>query len=856
MPAKLSAYNEKRDFNRTAEPEGEPGEPAGRLRFLVQHHLARRDHYDLRLEWDGVLLSWAVPKGPSYNPHDKRLAVHVEDHPLEYRNFEGTIPQGEYGGGTVMLWDEGFWEPLGDVDAGLRDGELKFVLDGRRLKGAWVLVRLKPKPGEHGDNWLLIKEKDEHVQAEPGIAGYDTSVRTGRTMDEIASGDDGRLARNPFERADVELAKLVASAPKGDGWLYEVKYDGYRMLAFVEENRARLVSRNGKDYTGHFPAIADELADWSAGRAFVLDGEVAMIDADGRTDFQALQNFLRNPDGPQPAYLVFDLLALEGADLRDRPLLERKEVLEQLLEGAPASIRYSSHVRGRGEDSLRAACELRLEGVVGKRADAPYRGVRNGDWIKLKCDHRQEFVVGGYTRSEKNRTGVSSLLLGAYDGGGLCYVGRVGSGLGAAEARELEEAFEGLQRADAPFENPPKPRPHEQAAWLEPKLVAEVRFAEWTQDGLLRHPSYLGLRADKDPRAVRREEPDEDGPADDDAGPSPATAAADGVEPAAARQQAASPQAAASPSAWPSSDPHSPDRLERPMVTASRKSGLVIDGVTVTNPDKVMFGESGITKEQMVRYYAQVAERMLPYVGGRVLSIVRCPRGVGSACFFKKHPGPGSSGIVTIDVPASDGGTEEYFYLESAAGLVSEAQMDTMEFHVWGSRVDELEHPDTMVFDLDPDKGLDLEQVRRGVRDLKGLLDELSLTSFLKTSGGKGYHVVVPFEPASSWDAFRQFARRMAQVMAEKWPDRYTSNVRLAKRNGKIFIDWMRNGRGATSVAPYSLRARPGAPVSAPLAWDELDTVAPDAIHLEAALARAAAPDPWKGYFEVDQGLG
>ena len=659
MPAKLSAYNEKRDFNRTAEPEGEPGEPAERLRFLVQHHLARRDHYDLRLEWDGVLLSWAVPKGPSYNPHDKRLAVHVEDHPLEYRNFEGTIPQGEYGGGTVMLWDEGFWEPLGDVDAGLRDGELKFALDGRRLKGAWVLVRLKPKPGEHGDNWLLIKEKDGHVQAEPGIAGYDTSVRTGRTMDEIASGGDGRLARNPFERADVELAKLVASAPKGDGWLYEVKYDGYRMLAFVEENRARLVSRNGKDYTGHFPAIADELADWSAGRAFVLDGEVAMIDADGRTDFQALQNFLRNPGGPQPAYLVFDLLALDGADLRDRPLLERKEALEQLLEGAPADARYSSHVRGHGEDSLRAACELRLEGVVGKRADAPYRGVRNGDWIKLKCDHRQEFVVGGYTRSEKNRTGVSSLLLGAYDGSGLCYVGRVGSGLGAAEARELEEAFEGLQRADAPFENPPKPRPHEQAAWLEPKLVAEVRFAEWTQDGLLRHPSYLGLRADKDPRAVRREEPDEDGPADDDARPSPATAAADGVEPAAARQQAASPQAAASPSAWPSSDPHSPDRLERPMVTASRKSGLVIDGVTVTNPDKVMFGESGITKEQMVRYYAQVAERMLPYVGGRVLSIVRCPRGVGSACFFKKHPGPGSSGIVTIDVPSSYGGTEE-----------------------------------------------------------------------------------------------------------------------------------------------------------------------------------------------------
>ena len=380
-PRSWSAYNEKRDFNRTSEPEGVGGEPAGRLRFLVQHHLARRDHYDLRLEWDGVLLSWAVPKGPSYNPRDKRLAVHVEDHPLEYRNFEGTIPQGEYGGGTVMLWDEGFWEPLGDVEAGLRDGELKFVLDGRRLKGAWVLVRLKPKAGEHGDNWLLIKEKDGHVQDGPGIAGFGTSVRTGRTMDEIASGGDGRLARNPFDRADVELAKLVSAAPKGDGWVYEVKYDGYRMLAFVEENRARLVSRNGKDYTGRFPAIArSSLADWAGGPR-VGAGRRGGGDRRGRPHrLPGAAELPAQPfGGPQPAYLVFDLLALEGdGPAGPAPCSSARKLLESAAGAArPPSIRYSS---ARARAAARTACtppaSCDLEGVVGKRAAARRTAVR------------------------------------------------------------------------------------------------------------------------------------------------------------------------------------------------------------------------------------------------------------------------------------------------------------------------------------------------------------------------------------------------------------------------------------------------------------------------------------------------
>lgn len=832
MAAKLDEYNRKRDFTQTPEPAGSTGaDPEadtdidGRLKFAVQHHLASHDHYDLRLEWDGALLSWAVPKGPSFNPRDKRLAVHVEDHPLAYRTFEGTIPKGEYGGGTVMLWDEGYWEPLVPVEEGLAKGDLKFILHGQRLKGAWVLVHIRPKPGERDDNWLLIKEKDNYIQPEAGIAKFNTSVSTGRTMDEIARGEDERFAQNPFDKVNVELAKLVNAVPPGDEWLYEVKYDGYRIVAFVEANQARLITRNHHDYTDHFPTLANSLAEWAAGRAMVLDGEVVVTDEVGRSDFQALQNFLRHPAGKQPLYMVFDLLALDGDDLRSLPLGERKERLETLLNDAPEEVRYSVHVRGHGAESFHAACSQCLEGVVGKRADVPYHGTRNGDWIKLKCDKRQEFVVGGWTRTAKKPGGVSSLLLGAYENGTLVYVGRVGSGISEDDARELLAKFAGLERSAAPFVNPPKARSGEKSFWLEPALVAEVKFAEWTDDGQLRHPSYQGLRVDKDPRAVIREDP-----SDTERPPSPTE-----------RKKDPMPATTASPT---------------PTAPAHATGDLVIDGVTITSPDKLLFKDPDVTKGDVVRYYAQMADAMLPYASGRILSIVRCPRGAGSACFFKKHPGPREKGIHAIDVTGSDGEQDEYFYIDDAVGIVSEAQMDTLEFHLWGSRVETLEQPDMMVFDLDPDKSLGLDLVRRGVRDLKSILDDLDLQTFLKTSGGKGYHVVVPLQPEASWDAFHDFARRIAQVMAEKWPDRYTSNVRLAKRNGKIFIDWMRNGRGATSIAPYSLRARSGARISMPISWDELDDVAPDAVTMADALARLARGDnPWKGYFDVKQSL-
>lgn len=817
MTAKLKEYNQKRNFARTAEPEGITEAAQEGLRYVVQHHLARRDHYDLRLEWEGVLLSWAVPKGPSYDTRDKRLAVRVEEHPLEYRNFEGTIPQGEYGGGVVMLWDEGYWEPYGDVADGLGAGVLKFVLQGHRLKGKWALVRIKGKAGEKQDNWLLLKEKDEYAKTAEVISKFTTSIRTGRTMTEIEEGEEEKLTSNPFSSTGVQLAQLVPTAPKGENWLYELKYDGYRIVAYIEGHSVRLITRNGHDYTKRFMDIGSSLQEWAGGRAMILDGEMAITDAAGKTDFQALQSYLKNPQAKSLTYIVFDLLALDGADLRGHRLIERKEILEALMKDAPQNLHYSRHVRGNGKESFRAACEAGMEGIVGKKADSVYSGARNGDWIKLKCDQRQEFVIGGYTLSDRKTRGVSSLLLGVYEGGELVFAGRAGTGLSEADMRELEKKFADLKRREPPFQLAPKPRSKEKITWLEPELVAEIKFAEWTSDHLLRQASFKGLRTDKNPRDIQKDKADED-KADEE------------IQPLSAVKETGS-------------------------IVEAKGNSIIIKGIKISNPDKVIFADPEITKGDVIRYYAQVAERMLPYVSHRVLSIVRCPKGISQTCFYKKHPGPGSKGIVTIPISTGRGKTEDYFYIENSAGLIAEAQMGTLEFHIWGSRVDELEKPDLMVFDLDPDEGMDLGRVRQGVRDVKSILAELSLNSYLKTSGGKGYHVVVPLKPAAPWEGFHNFARQVAEVMEQKWPDRYTSNVRKAKRTNKIFIDWIRNGRGATSIAPYSLRARNGAGVSMPIAWDELDTVAPDGVNMAEALRRIGGHDPWSDFFQNHQQL-
>ena len=618
--------------------------------------------------------------------------------------------------------------------------------------------------------------------------------------------------RNPFDSADVQLAKLVKTVPEGEDWLYELKYDGYRILAFVEGSHVRLLTRNGKDYVSRFSDVVNSLIDLAAGRAMVLDGEMVITDASGKTDFQALQNYMKNPKGKNLTYIVFDLLALDGADLRGKRLTIRKEMLKALMKDAPKNLYYSRYVRGNGKESFAAACGLGMEGIMGKKADSVYSGTRNGDWIKLKCDKRQEFVIGGYTLSEKKTSGVSSLLLGVYEGGELVYTGRAGTGMSESEREALEERFKNIKRRDPAFKIAPEPRPKETITWLEPRLVAEIKFAEWTKENLLRQASFKGMRTDKNPRDIKREKAEEE------------------------------------------TQSQSPDNEVEKSMEVNANS-IIIEGMKITNPDKVMFGDPVITKADVVRYYEKVAERMLPYLSHRILSIVRCPKGISQTCFYKKHPGPGSKEIITMPITGSDGETEDYFYIENIFGLISEVQMGTLEFHTWGSRVDELEKPDVMVFDLDPDEGMELSRVRQGARDIKSILTELSLNSYLKTSGGKGYHVVVPLKPVAAWDTFHDFARKVAEVMEQKWPDRYTSNVRKAKRSGKIFIDWIRNGRGATSIAPYSIRARKGARVSMPIAWDELDMVAPDGIRMEDALGRITGDDPWNGFFQNDQML-
>lgn len=807
MTAKLSEYNQKRNFGKTLEPEGKTEVSGEGLRFVIQHHMARREHYDLRLEWEGVLLSWAVPKGPSYDTHDKRLAVKVEDHPLNYRNFEGTIPKGEYGGGVVMLWDEGFWEPLGNVEQGLLRGELKFVLRGRRLKGKWVIVRLKGKTGEEDkDNWLLIKEKDEHVKTDSGISEFTTSIRSGRTMEEIERGVEEKVTRNPFTKVEVQLAKLVHTVPNEEDWLYELKYDGYRIVAFVEGNNVRLMTRNGNDLIKRFYTIATSLTELAAGRAMVLDGEIAITNESGKTDFQALQNYLKSPKDQNLTYIVFDLLALDGIDLRGRRLIERKEMLETLMEGAPSNLYYSRHVKGSGKESFAAACRSDMEGIIGKRAESIYSGKKNDNWIKLKCDKRQEFVIGGYSLSDKKSSGISSILLGVYENEKFVYAGRAGTGISEAEMKALELKFEPLKREESPFTLVPKPRANEKITWLEPELVAEIKFTEWTKEGQLRQASYKGLRIDKAPKDIRIE------------------AAEYEIDP--------------------------PSYNKADISSKGNSKNIIIEGIKISNPKKVLFDNPEITKEDVIRYYAAVSKSMLPYLNGRILTSVRCPKGIAQNCFYKKHPGKDSKEIVTFPITNSKGKTEDYFYIESVSGLIAEAQMGTLEFHTWGSRVDKLDTPDIMVFDLDPDEGMDLSRVRQGALDMRSILAELSLQSFLKTSGGKGYHIVVPFKPVMTWEMFNDFAKRVAQVMEQKWPDRYTSNVRKAKRTDKIFIDWIRNGRGATSIAPYSVRARVGAKVSMPIAWEELNTVAPDSIDMAEALRRIGGSDPWKDFFQ------
>jgi bifunctional non-homologous end joining protein LigD len=771
----LTTYRAKRDFARTAEPSGATKPTTGNG-FLVQKHDATRLHYDFRLELDGVLKSWAVTRGPSLDPDDKRLAVRTEDHPLDYASFEGTIPKGQYGGGTVMLWDNGTWEPIPGKDPRktLAEGHLHFFLHGHRMKGEWIMIRLKPRGKEKGENWLLRKVADAHAGGSDDlVTTHLTGIESGLTMAEIAagktptkkrsratkaSGAKGKLPAPPFR--PVQLATLVDHVPAGNGWLHEMKYDGYRTLISVGGGDGRAYTRSGLDWTDKFAGIVTDGTTLNASSA-LLDGEAVVLDAEGKTSFQALQGALKD-DPDTILFYAFDLLELDGEDLTSMPLVERKARLATLIGAGTDRIRYSDHIVGRGEELFETFCGAGLEGVISKRADAKYVGSRSGSWVKTKCIKRQEFVIVGWTPSDKQR-GFRALLLGVNEGGKLRYAGKVGTGYTADEIDKLMGLMTPLE-VKAPTVYAPRAAVRG-AHWIKPQLVAEVAFMEVTGDGVLRHSSYLGLRLDKKPEAVVFETP------------APVAEVAAPVE----------------------------------------------TKVKISNRDRVIFPEGKLTKGQLADYYQAVSGIMLPWAGSRPISLVRCPQGRGKKCFFQKHDA-GSFGdhVHHVGIAEKDGHEEPYLFVDDAGGLLTCVQMGTIEFHGWGARIEDVEKADRLVFDLDPDEGLDFKDVVSAAFHVQDLLGQMGLATFPMVTGGKGVHVIAPLTPQAEWPAVKDFAHRFAMALAQADPARFTAALAKAKRTGRIFVDYLRNQRGATAVMPYSARARENAPVAVPVTWEEL----------------------------------
>lgn len=819
----LELYNAKRDFARTAEPAGQHDRAAGGSSFIVQKHEARRLHWDLRLEVDGVLKSWAVTKGPSLDPAVKRLAVRTEDHPLGYATFEGTIPASEYGGGTVMLWDRGSWAPIkGKSAKDLDEGHLHFTLQGERMKGEWMLIRLKGRPGEKRENWLLRKVTDGFAQeGEVLVEQALTSVSTGRSMAAIAAGKQGkapaapkatpapkpapapkRTAKLPAFRAP-QLATLVDTVPTGNGWMHEIKFDGYRALIAVRGKEVRVYTRTGQDWTDKFAPLVAAIAAMGLPPA-LIDGEIVAHDVNGNPHFSTLQNVMKRGHGSQSpsddlAFHAFDLLEVDGEVLTDLPNIERKERLAALLAEAQPPIHVADHVIGAGEQLFAAMCDAGQEGIIAKAIDAPYAHRRSKTWVKVKCTRRQEFVIAGFKASTARGRPFASLLLAQNEDGALIYKGNVGTGFDTDTMASLAAKMLPLARKTPTLEVDRTAA--RGVTWLSPKLVAEIAFAEFTADARVRHASFIGLRSDKPARKVTPETPAPVPP------PVPA----------------------------PASD------------------------VIISSRDRVIFPESGQTKGDLADYYAAVAPLILPFLANRPISLVRCPQGRARKCFFQKHDS-GALGDAVHHVPIreKDGGTEDYLYVNDARGILQCVQMGTVEFHAWASSADAVEAPERMVFDLDPDEGLDFGDVKQAARDIGKHLADIGLANFPMLSGGKGVHVVVPLTPGHSWDEHKDFARRFAEALSQAEPERYLATMSKAKRKGKIFIDWLRNQRGATAVVPYSARSRAGAPVAVPVTWDVLagsSNAHPFSINDAAALAKHAASPALKGWGIAAQAL-
>lgn len=817
----LETYNARRHFDRTPEPKGAAAKGKGSS-FVIQKHAARRLHYDFRLEMDGVLKSWAVTKGPSLDPEDKRLAVEVEDHPLSYGDFEGEIPKGEYGGGTVILWDRGTWTPIGDPKAAFRKGHLEFELEGEKLHGRWHLVRMARRGGEKRTNWLLIKGKDEAARDDDGEAFLEErpeSVKSAKTIDDMrASPDakwkDGKAVEEKTPKSNTppkgarkaalpdfvepQLATLKPAPPSGAKWLHEIKFDGYRIQARLENGKVALLTRSGLDWTEKFgESVIAPIATLKAETA-LLDGEIVVERDTGASNFSALQKDLSEGRTDRFVYYAFDLLYLDGQDLRKVALKDRKALLQTLLQGSDRRLRFSEHFSEAGGLVLDHACRLSLEGVVSKREDSPYSSGRSGRWIKSKCSERQEFVIGGYAPSSTSKTAIGSLALGVYEDGGLRHVGRVGTGFSRDAAEDLFERLQPLVQKSSSFSEKLDANAARHLVYVKPDLVAEVEFRAWSADGNLRHASFRGLREDKPAEQIVRENKEQ--------------------------TAKASPQSS----------------------------------IKLTHPDRLYWPKAGVTKLGLAEYYADVWRFMAPYVVDRPLALLRCPEGIDGQHFFQKHGWRGiNKSIQEIKDPKDKQG-RTYLRILDFDGMMALVQSGVLEIHPWGTTTKSLERPDMITMDLDPGPDVTWEAVIDAARALKSRIEDESLAAFVKTSGGKGLHVVIPLKPQASWASAKSFAKTLADDMARDEPDAFIAVSTKAKRRGRIFIDYLRNGRGSTAVAAYSTRARPGAAVSMPLSWDELSpSIGPDHFTVDNARSRLESleADPWEGFFAAARPL-
>jgi len=862
----LARYRSMRDFTKTAEPSGEETvKPSKRRRFVIQKHAATRLHFDFRLELDGTFKSWAVTKGPSMDPHDRRLAVEVEDHPLDYGDFEGTIPQGQYGGGTVMLWDRGYWEPEPGTDPheGLRKGDLKIVLEGERVKGGYVLVRMKRREREKRNNWLLIKHHDGYAVEEDGMALVEditTSVASGRTMEEIAAGkgkgpkrfmtgklraaakrvwqsnraekDAKTAAAAPLRTAPApklkaaalpgfvapQLAKSVDRPPVGSGWAHEIKFDGYRLQLRVENGRATLKTRAGLDWTAKFSQIAQDargLPDC------LIDGEACALDHNGSPDFPALQAALSDGKTGDLIFFVFDLLFAEGADLRNLPLVQRKARLKALLDAAPKTgkrIRYVDHFEIAGEAVLQSACRMSLEGIVSKRLDEPYRSGRSETWLKSKCRAGHEVVIGGWSGEAGQ---LRSLLVGVHKGGKLVYVGKVGTGFGRDKVARVLPRLAKLETDGSPFSGPGAPRKAANVHWAKPELVAEIEFAGFTGGGMVRQAAFKALREDKPAGQVVAETP---APVGEVALAKPTP-----------KGQAATAKTAGPP---------------------------IVMGVTLSSPDKPFWPDGGdgrpITKLDLARYLEEIGPWMMTHIKGRPCSIIRTPDGIlGDQRFFQRHVGKGSSALISEVKVFGD--HKPYLQVDRIEALAALAQQGAVEYHPWNCQPFAPEVPGRLVFDLDPDEDIAFERVIEGALEVKARLESLGLVAFCKTTGGKGLHVVTPLKDGKGkvdWPTAKKFAQDVCLAIAADQPDRYVVNMAKAKRVGRIFLDYLRNDRMSTAVAPLSPRARPLAPVSFPLTWSQVKPgLDPKAFTIRTAPALLKKTKAWADYCEAEQPL-